>query len=145
MQLSGSRRLQDAIVLGYQLQRVSGKDIDVPSCYALAQDELSFRIPSADETSTSTRETDDIEILHGDHHNLSDTIGFLKSLMELHALTSIRNSSQLHSRESLAAAAMFNWEEEIIVARAPGRFDVMGGFGDYSGSLLLQVLIYIYP
>lgn len=56
IQLSGSRRLQDAIVLGYQLQRVSGKDIDVPSWYALAQDELSFRIPSADETSTLTRE-----------------------------------------------------------------------------------------
>ncbi|XP_042036604.1 L-arabinokinase-like isoform X1 [Salvia splendens] len=142
--LSGSRRLQDAIVLGYQLQRVSGKDIDVPSWYALAQDELSFHTPSADETSiqsTLTRETDDIEILHGDHHNLSDTIGFLKSLMELHALTSIRNSSQLHSRESLAAAAMFNWEEEIIVARAPGRLDVMGGFGDYSGSLVLQMPI----
>ncbi|XP_057806534.1 L-arabinokinase-like isoform X2 [Salvia miltiorrhiza] len=143
--LSGSRRLQDAIVLGYQLQRVSGKDIDVPGWYALAQDELSFRTPSADETnlqSTSIRENEDFEILHGDHHSLSDTIGFLKTLVELHALTSTGNiSSQLHSRESLAAAAMFTWEEEIIVARAPGRLDVMGGIADYSGSLVLQMPI----
>lgn len=50
MQLSGSRRLQDAIVLGYQLHRVSGKDIDVPEWYKLAQDEFSFHTPSVDET-----------------------------------------------------------------------------------------------
>ena len=31
-------------------------------------------------------------------------------------------------------------QEEIFVARAPGRLDVMGGIADYSGSLVLQVL-----
>ncbi|KAH6798543.1 arabinose kinase [Perilla frutescens var. frutescens] len=141
---SGSRRLQDAIVLGYQLQRISGKDIDVPEWYALAQNVLSSHPSLADENniqSTSIRETEDFEILHGDHHNLSDTIGFLKSFAELHALSSTGNSSKPHSREDLAAAAMFNWEEDIIVARAPGRLDVMGGIADYSGSLVLQMPI----
>lgn len=32
-------------------------------------------------------------------------------------------------------------QEEIFVARAPGRLDVMGGIADYSGSLVLQVKI----
>ena len=32
-------------------------------------------------------------------------------------------------------------QEEIFVARAPGRLDVMGGIADYSGSLVLQVNI----
>ncbi|GFP82172.1 l-arabinokinase [Phtheirospermum japonicum] len=83
--LSGSRRLRDAIVLGYQLHRVSGKDIDVPEWYTTAQTELSSRTPLPDENNIE--------------------------------------SSSL---------------EEIIVARAPGRLDVMGGIADYSGSLVLQ-------
>lgn len=33
-------------------------------------------------------------------------------------------------------------QEEIFVARAPGRLDVLGGIADYSGSLVLQVSIY---
>ena len=43
-------------------------------------------------------------------------------------------------REKAAASALFNWEDEIYVARAPGRLDVMGGIADYSGSLVLQVI-----
>ncbi|KAL0344948.1 UNVERIFIED_CONTAM: L-arabinokinase [Sesamum radiatum] len=143
--LRGSRRLKDAIVLGYQLQGVSGKDIDVPHWYTLAQTELSSRTPLPDENSiqntASAIGTEDFEILHGDHHGLSDTIGFLKSLTDLHALSNYANSSKHQSRESLAAAAMINWEEEIVVARAPGRLDVMGGIADYSGSLVLQMPI----
>ncbi|KAK6126645.1 hypothetical protein DH2020_039609 [Rehmannia glutinosa] len=134
--LSGSRRLRDAIVLGYQLQRVSGKDIDVPEWYTLAQTELTSRNPLPDENSientSSAKETEDFEILHGDHHGLSDTIGFLKSLAELHALSNTGNSNKHHSRESLAATAMFNWESSR-------RLDVMGGIADYSGSLVLQM------
>jgi L-arabinokinase len=30
-------------------------------------------------------------------------------------------------------------QEELFVARAPGRLDVMGGIADYSGSLVLQL------
>ena len=30
-------------------------------------------------------------------------------------------------------------QDEVHVARAPGRLDVMGGIADYSGSLVLQL------
>ena len=36
------------------------------------------------------------------------------------------------------ARKLFSGEEEIVVARAPGRLDLMGGIADYSGSLVLQ-------
>lgn len=49
-------------------------------------------------------------ILHGDHHGLCDTIGFLKGLVELRALCDPGVDNTHHSRESLAAAALFNWE-----------------------------------
>lgn len=39
--MSGARRLRDAIVLGYQLQRVAGRDISIPDWYANAENELS--------------------------------------------------------------------------------------------------------
>lgn len=43
--------------------------------------------------------------------------------------------------QSLIAGArtLFDPEKEIIVTRAPGRLDVMGGIADYSGSLVLQL------
>ena len=36
------------------------------------------------------------------------------------------------------AASCFEPGAPIVVARAPGRLDVMGGIADYSGSLVLQ-------
>ncbi|KXZ56722.1 hypothetical protein GPECTOR_1g650 [Gonium pectorale] len=39
------------------------------------------------------------------------------------------------------AQDLFQWEEPLVVARAPGRLDVMGGIADYSGSLVLQMPI----
>ena len=38
----------------------------------------------------------------------------------------------------LAHAEVFTHDRDIIVARAPGRLDVMGGIADYSGSLVLE-------
>lgn len=35
---------------------------------------------------------------------------------------------------------LVQFQEEIYVARAPGRLDVMGGIADYSGSFVLQVI-----
>ncbi|XP_024446089.1 L-arabinokinase [Populus trichocarpa] len=54
---SGARRLRDANVLGYQLQRVPGRAF--------------------------SRCTDDFEILHGDLQGLPDTKSFSKRLAEL--------------------------------------------------------------
>src|SRR4030081_440517 len=36
---------------------------------------------------------------------------------------------------------LFDREAEIVVTRAPGRLDVMGGIADYSGSLVLELPI----
>lgn len=49
--------------------------------------------------------------------------------------------------EKRAAVSLFRWntdtksdksDDDIIITRAPGRLDVMGGIADYSGSLVLQ-------
>src|SRR5207248_10733764 len=38
-----------------------------------------------------------------------------------------------------AARTLFTPGEPILIARAPGRLDLMGGIADYSGSLVLQL------
>ncbi|XP_057821160.2 L-arabinokinase isoform X2 [Cryptomeria japonica] len=47
---SGARRLQDAIILGFQLQRIPGRDISIPEWYSHAENELGLRpmVPSKD-------------------------------------------------------------------------------------------------
>src|SRR5438445_11764879 len=57
---------------------------------------------------------------------LSDTRAFIESLDA--------------SRASLPAGRrnFFDSPRELIVTRAPGRLDLMGGIADYSGSLVLQ-------
>ncbi|KAG8636480.1 L-arabinokinase isoform X2 [Manihot esculenta] len=145
--LSGARRLRDAIVLGYQLQRVAGRDISIPDWYANAENELSKSTGSpVVHTNVGGQQTcarsEDFEILHGDLQGLSDTTSFLKSLDELDAVYDSKNNTEKRQmREHKAAAGLFNWEEDIFVARAPGRLDVMGGIADYSGSLVLQMPI----
>ncbi|XP_075102772.1 L-arabinokinase isoform X2 [Nicotiana tabacum] len=145
--LSGPRRLRDAIVLGYQLQRVPGRDLCIPDWYANAESELGLRTGSptavtAENNSLTDSYPQDFEILHGDFLGLSDTLSFLKSLAGLDALVDSPTKTGKHSiRERKAAAGLFNWEEDIFVARAPGRLDVMGGIADYSGSLVLQMPI----
>ncbi|CAA6671179.1 unnamed protein product [Spirodela intermedia] len=153
--LSGARRLRDAIVLGYQLQRSPGRDISIPEWYSRAENEVGLRpgSPNSDvDENNSFVEShvfylcapyiEDFEILQGDMHGLPDTMAFLKSLSGLHcAVDSGKNGEKPQLRERAAAARLFNWEEEIFVARAPGRLDVMGGIADYSGSLVLQMPI----
>lgn len=41
--MSGARRLRDAIVLGYQLQRVPGRDMTVPDWYSMADNEIGLQ------------------------------------------------------------------------------------------------------
>ncbi|KAG0470682.1 hypothetical protein HPP92_017382 [Vanilla planifolia] len=145
--LSGARRLGDAIVLGYQLQRAPGKDISIPDWYTRAENELGLRAaPQHTEVNghVSVLESciEEFEILHGELHGLSDTITFLHILSGLGSMSeSVKNTEKRQLREQVAAAALFNWEEDIFVARAPGRLDVMGGIADYSGSLVLQMPI----
>src|SRR5829696_7612158 len=37
------------------------------------------------------------------------------------------------------ARELFKPDRDLVVARAPGRLDVMGGIADYSGSLVLEL------
>ncbi|KAI3437298.1 uncharacterized protein J3R85_005551 [Psidium guajava] len=137
---SGVRRLRDAIVLGYQLQRMPGRDLCIPDWYANAENELGLSAGLNEKSSQMTLCPDDLEILHGDLLGLSDTASFLKSLSEIVSEAG-RSPEKRQMRERKAAAGLFNWEEEIFVTRAPGRLDVMGGIADYSGSLVLQMPI----
>jgi L-arabinokinase len=66
--------------------------------------------------------------------SLPDTAAFLALLARLRA-------GGAASEEERAAAALFAWDAEVVVSRAPGRMDVMGGIADYSGSLVLQMPI----
>ena len=44
----------------------------------------------------------------------------------------------LLNNPSSPAGELFNAESDVIVSRAPGRLDLMGGIADYSGSLVLE-------
>ncbi|KAJ8758717.1 hypothetical protein K2173_000438 [Erythroxylum novogranatense] len=144
---SGARRLRDAIILGYQLQRAPGRDISIPDWYASAENELnkSTGLPTFqtnENGSVLSSWTEDFEIVHGDFQGLSDTMSFLKSLADLETIHHSENGTEKHQmREHKAAVTLFNWEEDVYVTRAPGRLDVMGGIADYSGSLVLQMPI----
>ncbi len=69
------------------------------------------------------------KILHGNTHGLPDVLEFLKTLENL------ENHPNKNARE------LFDLHEELIITRAPGRLDVMGGIADYSGSLVLETPI----
>ncbi|CAN6192994.1 unnamed protein product [Urochloa humidicola] len=136
---SGARRLQDAIVSGYQLQRAPGRDVRVPDWYSLSETETGAgsTLKNVATKETATPSFEDFEILHGDLQGLTDTVDFLKSLSELNGNN--LESPEKQQQERTAASVLFDWEKEIYIARAPGRLDVMGGIADYSGSLVLQM------
>ena len=64
------------------------------------------------------------KITRGISRNLPDVAAFIQTI----------NTAQ-------NAQDLFDCEHEIVVARAPGRLDLMGGIADYSGSLVLQMPI----
>lgn len=66
-------------------------------------------------------------IVQGTTHGLKDVARFIDVINAL-----------AHNRAA-AAQTLFDPKKEIIVTRAPGRLDVMGGIADYSGSLVLQL------
>jgi L-arabinokinase len=59
-----------------------------------------------------------------------------ETLPDVHAF--LRDLTQLPEHPEPAARQLFDRGREVIVTRAPGRLDLMGGIADYSGSLVLQ-------
>jgi galactokinase len=68
-------------------------------------------------------------IQYGSSHNLPDTAAFINLL------------GSLPGHLSGQWRGLFSPDRELIVTRAPGRLDLMGGIADYSGSLVLQLPI----
>jgi galactokinase len=66
-------------------------------------------------------------LTHGATRDLPDVVSFLDTLNQLatHPVAEVRE--------------LFDAAGDLIVSRAPGRLDVMGGIADYSGSLVLQM------
>jgi galactokinase len=66
-------------------------------------------------------------IVDGLTEGLADVEGFIEAL------------NRLDQHPVPEARALFGGEADLIVTRAPGRLDVMGGIADYSGSLVLEL------
>jgi L-arabinokinase len=69
------------------------------------------------------------EIIRGDTRQLPDVSAFIETLNNLE----VHPAPEVHT--------FFDPRQDLIVARAPGRLDVMGGIADYSGSLVLELPI----
>jgi L-arabinokinase len=65
-------------------------------------------------------------IITGDTFDLPDVTAFLTTL------------NRLRSHPARPVRELFDDSADVILARAPGRLDLMGGIADYSGSLVLQ-------
>lgn len=68
------------------------------------------------------------QIVSGDPRDLPDVDAFINTL------TSLDNSSAVYH-------SLFETDVDLVITRAPGRLDVMGGIADYSGSLVLELPI----
>jgi len=69
------------------------------------------------------------QIIYGGIHDLPDASTFIETL------------NKLDQNPSSETRGLFDQKAELVVARAPGRLDVMGGIADYSGSLVLEAPI----
>lgn len=69
------------------------------------------------------------QIIHGETHDLPDVAAFVETL------------NKLEESPWPEARGLFGPNAELVVARAPGRLDVMGGIADYSGSMVLEAPI----
>ncbi|MFN2509997.1 MAG: galactokinase [Pyrinomonadaceae bacterium] len=69
------------------------------------------------------------EIIRGDARDLPDVAAFIETL------------SNLEVHPALETRTLFEPQVDLLIARAPGRLDVMGGIADYSGSLVLELPI----
>src|ERR1051325_3330657 len=71
--------------------------------------------------------TEHYEVISGDARGRTDVREFVETL------------GALDAHESAELRALFDARADILIARAPGRLDVMGGIADYSGSLVLEL------
>jgi L-arabinokinase len=67
------------------------------------------------------------KITRGNPQNLPDVAEFIEQL------------NRLDAHPEAVARGLFEPVQPLVVARAPGRLDLMGGIADYSGSLVLQM------
>jgi galactokinase len=74
-------------------------------------------------------------IVSGTTHGLADAERFVGLLNG----ASHPNAGGPHSDHAELIGEFFDAAGELIVARAPGRLDLMGGIADYSGSLVLEL------
>ena len=58
-----------------------------------------------------------------------------------HPLLNLEPVTTLLSRAEEELSASFDFSRPIVIARAPGRLDVMGGIADYTGSLVCEMPI----
>ncbi|MCO5568614.1 hypothetical protein L7F22_022313 [Adiantum nelumboides] len=129
---NGAGRIQDAIVFGFQMQRIPGQELGIPKWYTHAEKELTLRSASSMEhinTSLSENtlkpEVGNFEVLYGDGYNLLDTTAFLKSLSSLADMTDEKRITMSEApllREWLAAAGLFDWKVSLgaeLSNRAP--------------------------
>jgi galactokinase len=65
--------------------------------------------------------------------------GSMQDLQDVQAFLAILNTSP--ENRAAETCSLFEPGAPLVVARAPGRLDVMGGIADYSGSLVLQLPI----
>jgi galactokinase len=56
-------------------------------------------------------------------------------------LPDVQRFVEMINDDKYASVGFFSGDSDVIIARAPGRLDVMGGIADYSGSLVLQMPI----
>jgi galactokinase len=68
-------------------------------------------------------------VVHGNAAQTSDSQSFIDLL------------NKLPEHPFSPARELFDSKQELLVTRAPGRLDVMGGIADYSGSLVLELPI----
>ncbi len=68
-------------------------------------------------------------LIHGNTNSASEAANFIEIL----------NALDQHSIPE--ARQLFDAQRELLVTRAPGRLDVMGGIADYSGSMVLELPI----
>jgi L-arabinokinase len=68
-------------------------------------------------------------VIQGNIGKLSDTEAFIHLLQTL------------DQQPYVAARKLFDPQQNLVITRAPGRLDVMGGIADYSGSMVLELPI----